>query len=166
MRCLSCGYPLSEIKGAACPECGRRFDPADPASFDHTTRVESPNARAAHRILRWATALATFPILVNLLAAVGCWLIATVALGHPPRPSADDPKGIPQIALPYAAWVVSGIGCLAWPAIPVLAAMLSAVRGGGLRAQRWSLSVAIGAMVVWGAAAMMALSRVTVWLAD
>lgn len=33
MYCRSCRYPLSSIGGHACPECGRRFDPADQRTF-------------------------------------------------------------------------------------------------------------------------------------
>ena len=33
-RCLGCGYLLRDLPGLTCPECGREFDPADPATFD------------------------------------------------------------------------------------------------------------------------------------
>lgn len=36
MRCLSCKYDLSNLSsggGHRCPECGRAFDPNDPATF-------------------------------------------------------------------------------------------------------------------------------------
>ena len=33
MYCRSCRYPLSDVRGTCCPECGRRFDPADPRTF-------------------------------------------------------------------------------------------------------------------------------------
>lgn len=31
MRCLSCNYDLSNLTEHRCPECGREFDPYDPA---------------------------------------------------------------------------------------------------------------------------------------
>lgn len=33
MRCLSCKYELSNLTEHRCPECGREFDPNDPATF-------------------------------------------------------------------------------------------------------------------------------------
>lgn len=33
-RCWSCGYQLRGLEGTICPECGRAFDPNDPATFD------------------------------------------------------------------------------------------------------------------------------------
>lgn len=32
-RCLECGYSLRGLTSAVCPECGLRFDPADPLTF-------------------------------------------------------------------------------------------------------------------------------------
>ena len=33
VHCRDCQYDLSGLEAGPCPECGRRFDPADPASF-------------------------------------------------------------------------------------------------------------------------------------
>ena len=33
MHCTSCQYDLAGLEAGACPECGRRFDPGDPATF-------------------------------------------------------------------------------------------------------------------------------------
>jgi len=33
-RCLGCGYLLQGLPAHTCPECGRKFDPADPTTFD------------------------------------------------------------------------------------------------------------------------------------
>ena len=33
MRCLSCHYSLEHLTENRCPECGRAFDPDDPATF-------------------------------------------------------------------------------------------------------------------------------------
>ncbi len=32
-RCRGCSYPLEQLAELRCPECGRPFDPADPATF-------------------------------------------------------------------------------------------------------------------------------------
>lgn len=37
MRCLSCDYNLSHLTEHRCPECGRAFDPNDPATFQRPT---------------------------------------------------------------------------------------------------------------------------------
>jgi hypothetical protein len=33
MRCLSCKYDLSNLTEHRCPECGRAFDPHNPATY-------------------------------------------------------------------------------------------------------------------------------------
>ena len=33
MRCLTCNYDLRKLSEHRCPECGREFEPSDPASF-------------------------------------------------------------------------------------------------------------------------------------
>ena len=33
MRCLSCNYDLSNLTEHRCPECGRAFDPNNPATY-------------------------------------------------------------------------------------------------------------------------------------
>jgi hypothetical protein len=45
--CLACGYILAGSPSARCPECGRTFDPADPATF----RATPPTRAATWR--RW-----------------------------------------------------------------------------------------------------------------
>jgi hypothetical protein len=34
MRCLGCQYDLKHLAQHRCPECGKTFDPGDPATFD------------------------------------------------------------------------------------------------------------------------------------
>lgn len=43
--CRACDYPLGGVEPPKCPECGRAFDPADPATV---------SARPAARRRRWA----------------------------------------------------------------------------------------------------------------
>ncbi len=45
-RCWSCGYQLRAIQSTQCPECGRPFDPASPASMNF--------GRPMGRTARWA----------------------------------------------------------------------------------------------------------------
>ena len=52
--CIDCGYSLLGATQCVCPECGRSFDPDDPASFEHGT----PVSRWLLRLLRpigWLT---------------------------------------------------------------------------------------------------------------
>jgi hypothetical protein len=42
--CLKCDYPLDDVASSKCPECGRAFDPTDPASV---------SARPTARRRRW-----------------------------------------------------------------------------------------------------------------
>lgn len=37
--CLGCGYLLRGLEQPVCPECGRKFDPADPKSFAATPKL-------------------------------------------------------------------------------------------------------------------------------
>src|SRR5687767_11054865 len=43
--CLGCNYPLRGLASRRCPECGRRFDPKEPASINP--------GRPIGRIGRW-----------------------------------------------------------------------------------------------------------------
>ena len=38
MYCLRCLYPLFALASRTCPECGRPFDPRDPATFGSRSR--------------------------------------------------------------------------------------------------------------------------------
>lgn len=39
--CLGCGYSLRGLPRPVCPECGRGFDPSDPATFRDTSKPRS-----------------------------------------------------------------------------------------------------------------------------
>lgn len=41
-RCLGCGYLLTGLPENRCPECGRPFDPSDPATYRGRTRCGWP----------------------------------------------------------------------------------------------------------------------------
>ena len=53
-RCLTCGYLLRGLPEPVCPECGRRFDPADTSTFD----TRPPSWRRRRWVARGCTALA------------------------------------------------------------------------------------------------------------
>jgi hypothetical protein len=60
-RCLGCGCLLRGLAGTLCPECGRRFDPADPSTY-------GPRRR-------WRPARPP-----SLLECLACGLLATYVL--------------------------------------------------------------------------------------
>lgn len=94
MNCLTCEYRLAGLDSDRCPECGRRFDPADSSTFD------------AHR--RGPRALVGFglAILVLGLAVLGLWL--TVPL-----------QGLQSRFVAF--WLVFGVGLALGFAAAVLA---------------------------------------------
>ena len=55
-HCAGCRYPLDGLSENRCPECGRPFDHADPASF--ATSPKKPWARSAKRAAKWLGAIA------------------------------------------------------------------------------------------------------------
>ncbi len=74
-RCLDCRYILDGMQSQVCPECGRPFDPEDPATF---TRRQNQEARSAPT--RRAVA-----IVVLYSSCLGlCWLLSTgLVSGYP-----------------------------------------------------------------------------------
>lgn len=105
MRCLFCRYPLEGLASNRCPECGREFDPHDPATFDPTA---APSVLGSHVFWRWALVLTTVPPLGNTAIAALCWFVAAATLGHPPRPGVDDPTYIRSIAWLAPLWQMTG----------------------------------------------------------
>lgn len=61
-RCWTCGYQLRGLDGNTCPECGRAFDPDDPATFDR----RDPVALRRNRIRRTAIVLAAILLLIPI----------------------------------------------------------------------------------------------------
>lgn len=101
--CLDCGYSLLGLPTPRCPECGREFDPMDPASMN-MGRPLSPMAQWALGPLRWPVSLMTWGAL-----AFSLW-------------SARLPGQ--QIATSYSILILVGLGLfwLAWPMVRVIAA--------------------------------------------
>jgi hypothetical protein len=67
--CRRCGYDLRGLSSSLCPECGARFDPADPSTFDRNRR--SQRIRGAWRVLLILAALFTA---LSALAAFTIWV--------------------------------------------------------------------------------------------
>jgi hypothetical protein len=70
MHCRDCQYDLSGLGAGPCPECGRRFDPGDPASFVTERGFEH------HRRQVWIGVAAAV-----LLAAMAIWFRTTSGFG-------------------------------------------------------------------------------------
>ncbi len=70
--CLDCNYALTGVATPRCPECGREFDPADPATFGPR---ESPLIHFVRRCaaiqpsLRFCVLLAAGLLIVNVIAS-------------------------------------------------------------------------------------------------
>lgn len=90
-RCRDCGYALRGLADPRCPECGRGFDPGDPAT------VRLPGDR-----LVWLPALATLAFLAWVVAA-SVAVAVLIGVTH----AADPRTGrLPAVAV-AGAWVGS-----------------------------------------------------------
>jgi len=89
MYCLQCRYNLRDLPEHRCPECGRRFDPNDPESYD-------PNPVRRTDPFKILTYVAAYPLLVPVLL-FATWLAAYMTLGRAPRVYIDDPNHISPI---------------------------------------------------------------------
>ncbi|HZW09446.1 MAG TPA: hypothetical protein VFF69_06040 [Phycisphaerales bacterium] len=148
MRCLTCAYDLSASPAGPCPECGRAFEPADPLTY----RSPETDRRSARRntiaICGLSLAPLAFFALVHLVR-----IAARLSLGRWPRPSLDDPKGIPGVepflTLAYLAALAMlpclGAACILWlvllwlhpsRCLPALL-FLVALAGGGFSLLCW-----------------------------
>ena len=85
--CIKCDYDLSHLEEFRCPECGRKFDPEDPSTFELYIRRRRP------LIIRIGFWLSFYPV-AFMLSFHAMWVAAWLSLGHAPVPSADDPKSI------------------------------------------------------------------------
>jgi hypothetical protein len=101
--CLDCGYALHGLPTPRCPECGREFDPFDPATMNM--------GRALSPLAQWVLGPVSWP--VNLLT----WAALGFALW-----TARLPGG--QIRGSSSIVILISLGCLwlAWPIVRVIAA--------------------------------------------
>jgi hypothetical protein len=94
---------------------------------------------------------------VAVVAALyGEWLLAWLVLGHPPRPSLDDPKGVPGsswmhvvTALALLGMVPAAAAALALNVAHLLTARPSAVRGVARLVALFGLWLAVFALLRW-----------------
>lgn len=77
--CLTCRYPLTDLKENRCPECGRAFDPNNPSTFGPRGPVWRRLASFAPP--RWLTILH---------AAIVLALFTLMSLGPPDVPLSDQ----------------------------------------------------------------------------
>lgn len=84
MHCLHCGYRLIGLEAGPCPECGRRFDPAVPSSFDSKRPWPQGLAGIGLAILVAGVAFVGFLLVVPLRGLesrfVAFWLVAGIGL--------------------------------------------------------------------------------------
>src|SRR5438045_4421546 len=64
--CLTCGYALRGLPTPRCPECGREFDPMDPATMN-MGRELSPLAKWVLGPVRWPVNVLSWGALVFAL---------------------------------------------------------------------------------------------------
>ena len=117
MFCSACRHNLRGAAGALCPECGRAFNPEDPASFlEARSRLSSSPPNRIGRI-GWLVLVCSAAPWISIAALVLLWGFAWLLLGHPPTPSIDDPKGIGG---PGFAWAYQATGFLLLPLFPAM----------------------------------------------
>jgi hypothetical protein len=102
-----------------------------------------------------ASAALLYPVVV-VAALYGEWLLAWHVLGHPPRPSLDDPKGIPGSSWMHAVTALAVLGtlpaafaALALNATHLVMARPSAVRGVARLVALSGLWLALFALLRW-----------------
>jgi hypothetical protein len=94
-----------------------------------------PAAPSPPRLLAFiANATMVFP-LVFLVLLYGEWFLGWLVLGHPPRPSIDDPKDIPVASSVHWVTLIAlmgllpiGLGAVCWNLWFVIAAKLGSAR--------------------------------------
>jgi len=93
MYCLACTYHLQSLSSHVCPECGRPFDPDDPASYARS-RFQVNDERRARRLEICTIGLSLIPLIANGFALFAL-VLARLSLGRwPHRTGGDDPYGI------------------------------------------------------------------------
>ncbi|MCL2649034.1 MAG: hypothetical protein FWD61_18880 [Phycisphaerales bacterium] len=70
-RCWTCGYDLRGLTSHRCPECGRHFDPADPATMHMGARPISRLGRRLLEPMSWKPVLVAAAATVLLLLITG-----------------------------------------------------------------------------------------------
>ena len=85
--CLDCGYSLRGLPEPVCPECGRRFDPADAGTFRDpaTSAFRALFARPPERWHRWLVMVIAAVVLLDISCPgvpfpLGCFLAVTAVV--------------------------------------------------------------------------------------
>ncbi len=60
MYCRRCSYNLKQLDTPRCPECGRSFDPMNPATYRKTP------SRIGHRV-KWVMKIVVFFVIILLI---------------------------------------------------------------------------------------------------
>ena len=133
MFCIGCGYELIGLQESRCPECGRGFDPTDPATIAVAPRgVISRSMSRALSALQWVFVVLTCGVNAMELN----YLVAWAVLGREPVPMIDDPKHLAGFG-----WVHSLAMLWFLAAFPsMLVAMFLAVYVAIKSRPRWSLA--------------------------
>lgn len=92
--CLGCGYELNGLHESKCPECGRRFDPVDSATF-----ADRPRGVISRHMARTLSGAQWIFVVLSCggFAPEVNYLLAWAALWREPVPMIDDPKYISGI---------------------------------------------------------------------
>ncbi len=75
-RCLTCGYILDHLPAPRCPECGRKFDPDDTATY--FTRPESGRRYAFIAVTGCVLVVVSFLLWGSSLSVHGKWLARVI----------------------------------------------------------------------------------------
>src|SRR5215212_9585792 len=101
--CLGCNYPLWGLPAARCPECGREFDPLEPATMNM--------GRELSAVARWVLGPVRWP--VNLLS----WVALAYSVWVSRLPGAQFVQSGSIVIL-----IMLGVLWLMWPIVRVMAA--------------------------------------------
>ena len=121
--CLACQFSLAGLTAGLCPECGQRFDPADPTTFS-TAAASPPWLR------RCLALIAVLPMLAHAMI-YACALGARVVLGRWPNPGMpDDPGNIAELRVFHVATLLIFYSSLPLVAAGYLVACVTERRNG------------------------------------
>lgn len=121
-RCLGCGYILENLPEPRCPECGRKFDPADASTF--VTQLKS-----GRKYL--------------LVAVIGFLLVALPALGLGAGQSLPGVFGGLDILMACAFVPLAPLGCMTEIVVLLVSADALTDPSHCLRDRWWALAALI-----------------------
>jgi hypothetical protein len=133
--CLTCNYPLFGLPTPRCPECGREFDPMDPATMNM--------GRELSELAKWVLGPVRWPV------SVLTWAALAFALW-----SARLPGGQVRASASLLILIALGVVWLAWPIVRVIAARKygwpqSLIMRGQKQRIAVGLCLMLGSLAVW-----------------